>query len=220
MSPSVPEGYIIIPCWSDGGEVKPIIDDNGKIPVTLSSIATTVDVNLKSSTITLPVSLESLPFTPSVNLASSDITLNVAEQNFPTTINSYNHGYISGAWQKSPFLFGISDVYGELETLTVSVGGTNNLQGSTVPAGEVWVVASVAILCSTDNPTSVSIRASVGGVVLRLKTHTTAVMSQGDDWQGKVYIKEDDYIKIVFSNCSVSDVLYAYIIGYKMDVDL
>lgn len=242
MGTSLAEGYLVVPVWSDSGEIKPVIDNDGKIPVTLSGITGTVNVNLESSDITLPVSLSGIPtvleveivgqlididvnlkssdITLPVNLTSSSITLPVSVQNFPTTIESRTEGYINGNYQKLPFLFGISDVYSELETLTVTVAGTNILTFSDVPTGEIWVITSMHTRCTTNNPLTALFQIVTASGTMVIHREIPTLFTTGVNWSGMVYLKAADNIKITLTSCNIGDKLDGYVIGYKMDVDL
>jgi len=79
------KGMLVVPVWCDDGEIKPIINDDGRILCVLDS-----------SKITL-----------SVNLETSDITLPVAEQSPLSSIQAQSYGWDTSAWHKNPITWGL-----------------------------------------------------------------------------------------------------------------
>lgn len=133
-------GVLVVPVWSDGGTVKPVVNDDGRIDVTIGAALVTQDVNIKSSDIDVPVSVDAQGITLDINLKSSDITLNVEEQSPLTTIETKAHGYVGGAWQNQPMIFGYTDTVRVTATNTSTGTGIINATCTAVPSGYVHVI--------------------------------------------------------------------------------
>ena len=111
-------GKIVVPVWSDDGVVKPVIDDNGRITVSLGESTITIDINLKSS----------------------DITLDVEEQTPLTSIQAQGYTYVAGAWHKQPFLRGYTTIARSYMIATATGAGWVRAVSGAVPAGYIRVI--------------------------------------------------------------------------------
>lgn len=192
------QGYLRIPVWSDDGVIKPVIDDNGRIPIQLAGIDVTLDVNLESS----------------------DITLNVSEQSPLSDIESQGYGYDGATWRKNALLWGYSDRYAErVSNLNADAGG-NILASTVVPAGEVWVIEVISAQDATNNPTSVILQVTDGSAYPEMARNNSPTSGNNTNWYGRVTLKESDKVSVTINGCTAGDDLYMEVWGFKMKVAL
>jgi len=115
-------------------------------------------------------------------------------------------------------VFGYAGVYHERIVELNASAGSNALNGSVVPAGEVWVVTTVMAYNADTNPSEIYIGIN-DGVTNHLLNR---VLSPGVDvpvqWSGQAYLETGDKIKAYFGGCALNDDLYAFFNGYKMEV--
>lgn len=123
--------------------------------------------------------------------------------------------FLGDLWTQIRYRFGYNDTVLETQTLTVTSGGTNNLDFTAVAADYINVVTNIAAECSTNNPGRVSfhIRRSSTNYSLFMDSVGTA------NWiyslQGWWVLKAGDQIRISYTTCIVDDVLTAHINGFK-----
>lgn len=115
---SLAEGKLVLPVWADDDVIKPIVDDNGRIKITLGEATVTIDVNIESTDITLPVE----------------------EQSPLTTIQAQSYGWVTGDWHKNPILRGYSSVARSYLTATSSGAGWIRAETGACPSDYIRVV--------------------------------------------------------------------------------
>ena len=108
-----------------------------------------------------------------------------------------------------------------LETkLTVSAGGVWEFcNGTAVPAGEVWVVTSLAAYNTKGVSTTVQLTVFDGATAYCLRTVPGLVQLTSLDWQGHTYLVEGDILSAAFQGTANLDVLYLGIHGFKMTLE-
>lgn len=190
------EGYLRLPVWSDGGVIKPLVDDNGRIPVQLEGIDVTMDVNLESS----------------------DITLNVSEQSPLASIQAQGYGYIDSAWEKLPMVFGFTDRWVvQLSDLNAGAG-TNVLTTTAVAAGFIHRVDMVGAV-NVNNAASIEQYATGAGIGV---TFIPSTAMGANVWKITfpvgIWLKEGDTLSTAFYGCLAGDDIYFRIWGVKMAV--
>jgi len=192
------QGLIYVPVWVDAGVIKALVDDNGRIPVQLGASGITLDVNLESS----------------------DITLNTEEQSPLTSIQAQGYGYDGSAWKKQGMIWAYKDTYNEYVSDLSTVAGTVTLQGTAVPAGEVWVITGL---------TAVGYSASMNQLAVGFISAVGTFFADNvlNPINGQLYpVKVDfrlnvgDYVFVNFYNLTATDGIHLYMWGYKMKVDM
>jgi len=143
---SEPEGRIIVPVWVDAGVVKALINDSGRLPVSLDGTNVTQDINL----------------------ASSDITLPVSEQTPLTTIQSQRYGWVASAWHKEAIQRGFSNVARSYLTATSTAAGWVYAYTGVCPSGYIRVVEGFTMQHS--NAVAQTMRAGVWNTVTNVGT--------------------------------------------------
>lgn len=65
----------------------------------------------------------------------------------PATSEAQNMGWYGGAWHKQPVTIGYSENLDAVISAALS-SATERVYGTTVPAGEVWVVTQICLSCT------------------------------------------------------------------------
>lgn len=128
------------------------------------------------------------------------------------------HGWDGSAWQKLNLLWGYSDRYAERKVNTDAAAGTNTLDFTAVPAGEVWVVNSIAAVDQNSAITAIWITANLAGVNYFLLVQASPVAGTWYFWNGNIVMKAGDYIQVFFLGTVLNDDIDARACGYKMKV--
>ena len=113
-------------------------------------------------------------------------------------------------------IFGYNDQYAEVVSSTNAVVGTNELLGTVVPSGEVWVVtaalafdvqtaaSAICIGLYDGSEYYYAIREKSPAAASPVNLVSTYVMKPGDKALGR------------FFGCVAGDDIYAHFLGYKM----
>jgi len=113
-------------------------------------------------------------------------------------------------------LFSYAEDYREaVSSLGVAVG-EQWVNGSIVPAGEVWVVTAVNAWNATTANTRIDIASFRAAAHCSIKSVIPAAAYAPCAWAGHVYLVEADRISVRFFGCVAGDNLYVGIHGYKM----
>lgn len=153
-----------------------------------------------------------------VNIAAQDNDVEIVQQN-PADMRVGDHGYIAAAWQKQPLQLGFSDTISGQVYDVDAPAGTNSLNSTTVPAGEIWVINVISIVDLDNAPSLMQIGVTVGGISPYLITVTTPVAGLWEVWKGSVVLAEGDRI---FSNLfavTLNDSIALRYAGIRIDVD-
>ena len=141
-------------------------------------------------------------------------------QQAPADLAASLHGYIGGAWQKAPLLWGYSGRWEERIILANAVAGGNILTCTAVAGGEVWVLQAASIVNknSTSGPNQIYLKSTSTYPVLAMTATIAANTSL--PWDGAVVLAEGDVVRGEFGGCTLNDDLHLNVWGYKMDIDL
>ena len=127
-------------------------------------------------------------------------------------------GWDGTRWRKLPLTWGYTDVYIENVRTNDAVAGLNDLDGSLVPAGEVWVVTNV-VLFNTDSATTIiDMQVWLSPDAVLVRRVRDAIANYSAEWAGQVYLKAGYRMRAEFSGCTLNDNLRANFLGYKMAV--
>jgi hypothetical protein len=129
------------------------------------------------------------------------------------------HGWISGAWQKNPLLFGVSKaIQGRYENFALAAGTTSGVLG-TVPADEIWVVTALNALYTGTPPTNTRfrlVRDAVAYIIEDFPTPASGVykvtFGQFVGWPG-------DAFQVQVFGATLNDDLVGTMLGYAIDND-
>lgn len=95
-------------------------------------------------------------------------------------------------------------------------GGNVNLDGDTVPAGQIWVVTSILALDATSALSSLEFGILAGGVHFQLRRKVSPAAGEEVDWQGQIAMIEDDFLRATCFGTTVADSLALNLLGYKI----
>jgi len=127
-------------------------------------------------------------------------------------------GWDGTQWRKNALLWGYTDRYADSDSDLSAAAGTNVLSLTSVPAGEVWRVASIAAFDGSSNITTLILSLGLGGTTHYLASQPITAAGQLVLWTGDVTLKEGDSIVATFYGCVLNDDLFLSACGYKMDV--
>jgi len=193
---SKPEGKIFVPVWSDDGQVKAVVNDDGRIPVQVEGVDVTIDVNIESQ----------------------DAALDVTETSPLTVLDTHVHGYDGANWRKLQQLWGYTVWWYEKMGEIKAGNGTFQKDSVAVPANYIYVLQFAQL----SNETGAR---GMSRIIFRLtaSSHTAAyeltpVQYQPITFVGNVTLKQGDYIRFQQLSCTDGDAIQACVAGYKMRV--
>lgn len=103
------------------------------------------------------------------------------------------------------------------EQLLVTDAGTNVLNMGTVPAGKVWVNCGWGGLCTTANPTALTVQIKHNATTYPQKSWWYDIAGFCYMMNDRVLINEGDTVQVNFALCSVGDFLIGYFTGYQIN---
>jgi len=130
------------------------------------------------------------------------------------------HGFVNGAWRKSPIPFGYSDVLNSALANLALAAGANNLDSAAVGAGLIWVVTNVSVMYVGTAPTSVSVNVVSGGATICLFQQNAPVTATRYDRQGKWVLEATDILRCTVVGATLNDDLYLDVHGYQIAIEL
>lgn len=174
--PSLPQGVLRVLAWFDStaDELKALINDDGRMPVSIDG--------------------ENVDLTSNIKL------------------------YDGSAWVKSPILWGYTDRVLERKFDLTAGAGTNTVDHTVVPAGEVWRITHVTVLNANSTCTGIRLHVWNGSDSFIVKEILSTVANVPYSYSGVWTLKEGDYFSSMFRGCTANDDLYSYIFGSKMKV--
>ena len=137
-----------------------------------------------------------------------------ADQN----VQARGYGWDGSNWRKNPIPLGFTDIVEETLLDEDLDAGTNNLDGTAVPAGEIWRILIV-------NYRTVS--ASVSSAVARAFGLATAIIIEqqipptSGSWypvQCETLLQEGDYMSLLVLNATSGDKAYMRYAGHKIKI--
>lgn len=133
--------------------------------------------------------------------------------------DALNKGYIGSAWQNDPIRYGYSAVESEIVTDTNAGAGFQNLTGTTVPAGEIWVIENMFVTNVTRAFTYTSFRGIIDGNAIFLHYSAGAAAGIPAFWGGRATLGPGDNTVVKIGNCTAGDTIsmgYNYV---RIDID-
>lgn len=192
------EGNLSVLAWSNDGEIVPVIDDDGKLPVIFSNSTGTVAVNVVGSDIDVPVSIDA---------QTQDLDV-------------LSHSYINGGWQKNPLLFGYSDIYREYATYTTPSPMTYNMDMSEVLVGEIWVITSIAVMCDDGAIWGMYISTRSDSNTMYVDQVRNPASNTLLSHSGWLVLEPGLRMRGTFVNAASGKKLEMWVHGFKIDIDL
>ncbi len=190
-------GKIVVPIWSDDGDAKPLVDDNGRVPVSVGASVVTQDVNIKSSDITVPV----------------------AEQSPLTSIQAQLYGWDLSNWRKLPLLWGITDIVLGSANATATGAGSFSASLSAVPSGYIYVYTQVGVAQVTGASADVQVGIHISGLYYWVQCWQSCGNSRWYGGQTNLILTEGHNLLASTVAVAVDDLLYLRATGYSMKVN-
>lgn len=131
-----------------------------------------------------------------------------------------NEGYYSDAWQKDPIRLGYSDTVDEAKSDTNLGAGTNNLDSTPVPSGEIWIITNVIIRIASTTITRLIPSFEKSGESYPLDDIITPTANIWLPYSLYTILNEEDLIRVSCYNASAGDDMYLSYMGFKIDLDL
>jgi hypothetical protein len=129
------------------------------------------------------------------------------------------HGWFSGSWQKAPIPWGFSgQVKHEFKDLNTGAGAVT-VSSTTVPAGEIWRLTFVTMLCvsaTCTNMWTAQRSATIGLIASQIIPPVSA------QWYSNVVdlvLIEGESMEVNGLNMTAGDTLYLQFSGYRVDID-
>jgi len=141
-------------------------------------------------------------------------------QDTPGDLLVGSHQYDGSAWRKSNLLWGYNDTIGQALSNTNLSVGTNLLDSTAVPEGEVWVVNLVAIMYVGTSPTNIQVAVDTYGVGIACLFQLLPTSARWYMISGNFVIDEGQKITGRVDGATAGDDLYFRYIGYKMKIDM
>ena len=129
-----------------------------------------------------------------------------------------SHGYVGGAWQKNPILFGYSDRLLININNEALAAGNNALDVDPVPAGWLWVVTNFVIMYAGTSPTCIDVFICNAATYVFLYRQRSPVSWAAYDRQGWWVLKEGDFIRYSVNGATLNDNLYGFANGFKVQL--
>lgn len=134
-------------------------------------------------------------------------------------VQARGYGWVSAAWQKNPLLIGYSGTGSEEVKNLSAAAGVNVLNGTVVPAGEIWNVYAAHLLDVNNATVQDRIGVTVSGVDVVMASTATLAASIYYPWNGSVILSPGDKIFGVFEGCTLNDDLYMRYAYVRVDID-
>jgi len=127
-------------------------------------------------------------------------------------------GWDGTRWRKDNLTWGYNGTLANRQSTLAAAAGTNTLNHSIVPAGEVWVIVTHGMVnANTAVPgTLYAVISGVGYTVKAYGTMVAGIWSTGVPLG--IVLAAGDYMSAMFESCVLNDDLYSDITGYKMKV--
>ena len=127
-------------------------------------------------------------------------------------------GWDGVAWHKLPMLWGFSDILHLIVFDPDSGGGNVQLNMTTVPEGEVWVIQSLQIRDRDTACSRVEMQIRNGGYQGTLLVDYAPVADRHTTLAGLWTLGEDDFIASYWDGVGLNDRIEAFAHGYKMKI--
>jgi hypothetical protein len=129
------------------------------------------------------------------------------------------HGYVNGAWQKNPILFGYSDgLWLFVYNYNLSAG-TNILETSAVPANWIWVVTQVNLYYYGTSPSYMECMIIHSSTVYWLFRQARPVIGRFYDRQGWWILAYNDILRMIISGAVAGDTAILSATGFKVQLN-
>ncbi len=129
------------------------------------------------------------------------------------------HGWIAGAWQKDPLRFGYSGTVVLSASDTNLGAGANDVDLTTVPAGELQVITNIVWEYTGTTPTEVEVSLYDGSTAYPLFTVSNPITTEWYDKQGFWVVPPTGFIRCSIVGATAGDDLQLRATGFRVDLD-
>ena len=217
--PSDANGELRVPVWSDDGVVKPVINDDGRMPVDVEAVDVTIDINIESSDIDVPVSVDAQTQTLDVSLESSDITLPVAEQAPLSSIQAQGYGWDLSNWRKLPMLWGFSGPVYEKDSEEATEAETITVLLPEVSAGYVHIYTGIGVAHSVDVSRDIQVGVFHDPDYYTVDNFQSVESVRWVGHQCNIIVGEGDQLMAITEATASGNLILLHATGYKMKLD-
>jgi len=127
-------------------------------------------------------------------------------------------GFDGTVWRKLPILWGYTDRYVQAKMTGDATAGTNYLIFTTVPAGEVWRITSMAWANTLSTCSEIWAGLYLDAEIYTFAVEATPAANVYHSIVCDIVLKAGDLVIVVFFGCTLGDDLFAWAFGYKMSV--
>lgn len=127
-------------------------------------------------------------------------------------------GPATGNWHPLQMIWGYTTHYLEALADNSAAAGDNTLTGSTVPAGEIWVVTNVDAANADTNITALNIQIILAATEHHIAGRLTPSKKEGVNVQGFWPMPPGAHVEAFFEGCVLNDDIHFHVIGYKMSI--
>lgn len=115
-------------------------------------------------------------------------------------------------------IWGYKDTYTDAESVIGVAGTIETIDFDPCPEGSVYVLTNVHMYNSSGTSGIQRIKVISGAHETLLLEEFTVVANHNTLWQGRVEMKEDDFVRIVFKTITIGDNVHGYVKGSEMAV--
>jgi len=127
-------------------------------------------------------------------------------------------GWDGTRWRKAGLLFSYTaEILGQAVDTTASTG-VNDLLGTAVPAGEVWVITAMEVHNITSGVSAALLGVMRSSVFYAAASCGALAQVVGLPWGGTIYLVAGDRAAGRLKGCTAGDDIYFTYFGYKMAI--
>lgn len=191
---------------------------------TLASLLTELQAKADLSE-TQPISAAALPLPTGASTSAAQATaltelqakLETADLEIVTSIPSVGpHGWIDGAWQRNPLLFGYSGVLYKTTANTSLSLGENSVDTSACASYEFWVITNISVMYRGTSPDYMEVRIVFNSTNMKLYQIANPTSELFYDKQGWWVLGPSDYLRVYTDDATANDDMYIFVTGFRV----
>lgn len=138
----------------------------------------------------------------------------------PADLKMAQHQYDGAAWRKSNLLWGYNGLVAEAVDDEDLGADTQYLNGTTVPAGEIWVLSTVTGAVASGTAVNLFFTIISNGVTMHVFSDPSPTSGQWYVSTGQFVLGYQDYVQLQIQSCTAGDVARMRYGGYKMKLNM
>lgn len=216
---SEPNGQLRILVWIDDDEVKALVDNNGRLPVTVGEITVTQDVNIKSSDIDVPVTIDAATINVPIDIQAASVTVPTQEQNPLTSIQSQAYGWDTSNWHKLPMLWGYTGPVLQSVSAVATGAGALVVNAPVAAAGYVNVYTGYGWAHNVGVNRDMFLRVTSGASNYIFEVERNLPSGRWGGRQVHAVCAPGDNISAVTTAVAAGDTIWVQLVGYRMKIN-